>query len=257
MYNVLIMKKLSVVIPAYNEEKNLNSGVLSQVYEFLEIQKYNYEVLIVDDGSKDKTKQIIKNQIKKWPKFNLIENSHGGKAIAVMTGLLKAAGDIILFTDMDQATPIVEVNNFLSKFDSGYNIVIGSRKGRQGAPVLRKITAWGFVILRNFILGLPFTDTQCGFKAFDQKAVKAIFPPILDEWQKFESKEAAVNAGFDVEFLFYAKKLGFKIGEIPVEWHYVGSERVHFFKDSTEAVKGMIRIRINDLFGKYQNTAKT
>lgn len=243
--------KLSVVIPAYNEEKNLKKGVLDEVKNFLEKNKFDYEVIIVDDGSIDSTKEEILKYISKEKGFSLIENNHGGKAIAVMSGMLQAKNDTVLFTDMDQATPIDQLNKFVPKFNEGYDIVIGSRKGRKGAPLIRKISAWGFSLLRRIILGLPFKDTQCGFKAFNKKSIEKIIPRIKNEWGVLHTKTGAVNAGFDVEILYLAKKYGFKIAEVPVEWNYVDTERVQVIKDALAAIYDMLRIRINDLKGKY------
>lgn len=171
--------------------------------------------------------------------------------MAVMTGLLAAKGEIAMFTDMDQATPISELDKFLPKFEEGFDIVIGSRHGRKGAPFIRKISAWGFSILRGLILGLPFADTQCGFKAFDKDSIEKIIPKIQKEWGVVHFKGGAVNAGFDVEVLYLAKKYGFKIAEVGVEWNYVDTERVQVIKDAAAAIYDMLRIRINDLSGKY------
>lgn len=243
--------KVSIVIPAYNEEKNLKKGVLDEVANFLNKKGLDYEVIIIDDGSTDKTKEIVKKYISKKNHFKLIENSHGGKAIAVMTGMLKASGEIVFFVDMDQATPITQLDKFLPKFEEGVDIVVGSRIGRKGAPIIRKLAAWGFSILRNIILGLPFADTQCGFKAFNKKSVEKIIPRIKSEWGVIHFKGGAVNAGFDVELLYLAKKYGFKIAEVEVEWNYVDTERVQVIKDALAAIYDMLRIRINDLKGKY------
>lgn len=252
--------KLSVVIPAYNEERNLKKGVLEGVENYLEERKLDYEVVVVDDGSEDKTRELIKKYIakntkqslpSKEGKFRLIENSHGGKAMAVMTGMLEGKGEIVLFTDMDQATPINQLEKFLPKFEEGYDIVIGSRHGRKGAPMVRKLAAWGFSVLRGMILGLPFSDTQCGFKAFNKASIEKIIPKIKREWGVLHFKGGAVNAGFDVELLYLAKKYGFKIAEVTVAWNYVDTERVQVVKDAAAAVYDMIRIRWNDLRGKY------
>lgn len=250
--------KLTVVIPAYNEERNLRKGVLDEVENYLEDRKLDYEVIIVDDGSTDATRGIAKKYLSKNSRFKIIENNHGGKAMAVMTGMLSAKGKIVLFTDMDQATPIDQWDKFSAKFEEGlpagrqgYDIVIGSRQGRKGAPVVRKLAAWGFSVLRGMILGLPFSDTQCGFKAFTKEAVLKIVPKVKDEWGVVHFKGGAVNAGFDVELLYLAKKYGFKIAEVPVEWNYVDTERVQVIKDALAAIYDMIRIRVNDLKGKY------
>ena len=243
--------KLSVVIPAYNEEKNLKKGVLDEVRSYLEKLNISYEVIIVDDGSTDKTKEIIKKFISQNQNFNLLEVSHGGKAMAVMSGMLKAKGDTVLFTDMDHATPINQLGKFLPNFEEGYDMVIGSRIGRKGAPFVRKLAAWVFSILRELILGLPFSDTQCGFKAFNKKSIEKIISKIKGEWGVVHFQGGAVNAGFDVELLYLAKKYGFKIAEVEVEWNYVDTERVQVIKDALAAIYDMFRIRINDFKGKY------
>lgn len=243
--------KLSVIIPAYNESKNLNIGVLDQVYDYLKKQSYGWEVLIIDDGSTDETVALVKQQIKNKEGFRLIKNTHGGKAITVITGMLDAKGEIAVFTDMDQATPIDQIESLFPKFDEGYDLVIGSRDGREGAPLMRKLIAWGFAILRNIILGVPFKDTQCGFKAFKKVVIQEIFPELLKIWVKRKATGAAVHAGFDVEALFLAKKSNFEIAEVPVQWHYVGTERVQVIKDSIDAIRDMFRIRLADIRGKY------
>lgn len=244
--------KLSIIIPAYNEKDNLKAGVLELLEKYLSGQKYSYEVVIVDDGSTDGSSEMIEKFISKKPKYKLIKNKHTGKAIAVMTGLLESEGDIGLFTDMDQATPISEVEKLLPLFDQDFDIVIGSRKGRKGAPLIRKMMAFGFSIIRSVILGLPFRDTQCGFKAFNRKSIETIFPILKDRWRKhLLEKKAAVNAGFDVETLFLAKKMGFKIKEVTVDWHHVGTERVQVVKDSIDAVVDILKIRLNDLLNRY------
>ncbi len=245
------MKKISIVIPAYNETANLKRGVLLEVGKYLDQLKLDYEVIVVDDGSSDQSVEIIKKYISKNENFKLLQNSHGGKANAVMTGMLSAAGEIILFTDMDQATPINQIEKFLPKFANGFDIVIGSRQGRKGAPLVRKLSAWGFSLLRAVILGLPFKDTQCGFKAFSKSVVDKLIPKIKSEWGVVHFKGGAVNAGFDVELLYLAKKYGFRIAEVEVEWKYVDTERVQVVKDAAAAIYDMFRIRLNDLRNKY------
>lgn len=245
------MKKLSVVIPAYNESVNLKKGVLNEVEKYLERQSINHELIVVDDGSSDDSVNLVKKSQQQNKNLKLIQNKHGGKANTVMTGMLEASGDIVLFTDMDQATPINQWEKFIPKFQQGYDIVIGSRQGRKGAPIARKLAAWGFSVLRGIILGLPFKDTQCGFKAFSKEVINKIIPKIKNEWGVVHFQGGAVNAGFDVELLYLAKKYGFKIAEVAVEWNYVDTERVQVVKDAMAAIYDMFRIRVNDLKGKY------
>ena len=151
---------LSVVIPAYNEEKSLKAGNLGKVYEYLKSQSFPWEVLVVDDGSTDSTLKLSKVFAGRFPGFRVLGEPHRGKGGAVIAGMLKAKGDIVLFTDMDQATPITQLNKVLPKFDAGYDIVIGSRSGRQGAPFIRKVMAYGFSALRFLVLRLSYKDTQ-------------------------------------------------------------------------------------------------
>ncbi|MFI5205377.1 MAG: glycosyltransferase [Candidatus Paceibacterales bacterium] len=243
--------KLSVIIPAYNEEKNLDAGSLTQVNDYLKKQPYEYEVLIVDDGSTDQTSSKIKDMIKDMPGFRLIEAPHGGKALTVILGMKEAKGEIALFTDMDQSTPIKEVEKFFPKFESGFDIVIGSREGRKGSTVVRKVISLGFAVLRLIILGMPFKDTQCGFKAFDKTARENLFPKVKDRWKKSSGDRASVNAGFDVELLFLAKRTGYKIAEVTVEWHHAPSERVHAVRDALETIRDLFRVRFNAWSGEY------
>lgn len=245
------MTELSVVIPSYNEEANLKKGVLDEVGRYLKRMKMQYEVIIVDDGSSDNSVNLVNAYIGQNRNFKLIKNPHGGKANAVMTGMMQSKGEIILFTDMDQATPINQIEKFLPQFSSGFDIVIGSRQGRQGAPFARKLSAWVFSLLRGIILGLPFKDTQCGFKAFRRTVLDQILSKMKDEWGVIHFKGGAVNAGFDVELLYLAKKYNFKIAEVGVDWKYVDTERVQVIKDAMAAIYDMFRIRWNELKGKY------
>ncbi len=242
---------LSVVIPSYNESENIKRGVLGAVEDYLRRKGYKHEVIIVDDGSTDDSTELLEEELLDKKNFHLIKNLHSGKAVTVMTGMLEARGDIILFTDMDQATPIRELEKLLPEFSKGFDIVIGSRKGREGAPAVRKLMAWGFATLRTIILGLPYKDTQCGFKAFSKKAVREVFPMLLENWKNKKARSAAVNAGFDVETLFVAKQKDLKITEVLVDWHHVGTERVQAVSDSLEALFDMLRIRVNDIRGRY------
>lgn len=243
---------VSIIIPSYNETLDVKRDALKSINEYLKKQKYSYEVIIVDDESTNGTLPEIGKIVKSYKDFSLIENKHGGKAITVMTGLLNSSGQIAFYTDMDQATPIDQLEKLLPKFKEGYDIVIGSRSGRRGAPLIRKLTAVGYQVIRTLILGLPFKDTQCGFKGFTRQAIESIFPEMLNRWQQKHTAGAAVNAGFDAEFLLIAKKKNFQIAEVPVDWHHVGSENVQIIRDSWDAVVDMLKIRWRDLKGDYR-----
>ena len=158
--NKKMQTNLSVIMPAYNEEYNLRTGVLDSVYDYLQGQKYSWEILFVDDGSTDSTLKIARNFGKKHNNFFVLEEPHRGKGGTVIAGILKAKGEIVLFTDTDQATPIDQLEKILPRFKDGYNVVIGSRHGREGAPLVRKIMASGFSLLRFLVLRLPFKDSR-------------------------------------------------------------------------------------------------
>lgn len=245
--------KLSVVIPCYNEEQNIRLGALDKVALYMKKQKVKWEVLVVDDGSTDATKQLIKKFTEENPHFELIANKHQGKAGTVVTGMLMAKGEEILFTDLDQATPIDQIEKLLPWLSQGFDIVIGSRKNRrEGAPLLRKLMGPGFMLVRNLVLGLKgIEDTQCGFKLFKREVARDIFTRLRLYGSQKHVSGPRVTAGFDVEVLFVASKLGYKIKEVPVEWHYVDTRRVSPLQDSWDALVDMIRIRLNSLNGMY------
>src|ERR1035437_2777010 len=246
---------LSVVIPSYNEMSNLQKGVLDKVEHFLGKQKFEYEVIVVDDGSTDGSVEFVEKFTKENSKFKLLKNPHTGKAGAVSAGMLKAEGEYVLFTDMDQATPIEEINKLLP-FIRESDIVIGSRSSqRKGAPWTRLLMAKGMMVLRTLLVGLGgIQDTQCGFKLFKSSAAKKLFSRLSDLHHGFKKiSGSSVKAGFDVELLLLAKKMGYSIKEVPVEWLYVETRRVSPIKDSLEAIDDLIRIRLSDISGKYKS----
>lgn len=245
---------LSVVIPSYNEETNIRLGSLDKVSRYLERQSYAWEAMLVDDGSTDGSPKLLDAFARANPGFMVYHNPHRGKAATVISGMLKAKGSLVLFSDLDQATPISELEKILPWFDRGFDVVIGSRnRRREGAPMSRVIMARGFMILRSIFLGLRgITDTQCGFKAFKRAVVKDIFSRLELYGDMREVHGPMVTAGFDIEALFLAKKLGYKIKEVPVEWHYVETRRVSPVKDSVQGLIDMMRIRKNAWQGKYK-----
>ena len=246
---------LSVVIPAFNEEYNLRTGVLDSVYDYLLEQKYSWEILFVDDGSTDGTARVALEFAQKHKNFYVFKEPHRGKAGTVTAGILKAKGEIILFTDTDQATPIDQLEKILPKFKEGYDIVVGSRNGRPGAPLIRKITAIGFSVLRFLILRLPYKDTQCGFKAFRQESALQIFDRLKIFDEKRKDSGASVTAGFDLEVLYVARKLKLKVAEVNVDWHDKGERgdsAVDPIKDSLNGLKDLIMVRLNAILGKYK-----
>lgn len=240
--------KISIVIPSYNEMANLQKGTLEKVERYLERKEFDYEVMVVDDGSTDGSLEFVKAFTRENKHFKLIENSHTGKAGAVTVGMLKATKDFVLFTDMDQATPITELEKLLPFISDGYDVVIGSRKTtRRGAPFTRKVMSQGMVMLRSILVGLPqINDTQCGFKLFKKEPAMKVFEKIKKIHQGFRTIHgSSVTAGFDVELLYISVKLGYKIKEVPVDWLYVETRRVSPLLDSIDGLMDLIRIRRN------------
>lgn len=250
---------LSVIIPCYNEERNLKRGVLKEVEDYLKKQKYINEVIVSDDGSTDGSLKLIEKFVKYHPRFKLLRNEHGGKPFAVKSGLAKARGEIVLFTDMDQSTPIKEIAKILPWFEKEYDLVIGSRGSvRKEAPLIRKIMARVFLTFRRVLLLPEIVDTQCGFKAFRRQVVKKIFPRLAVFEESKEAKGWRVSA-YDVELLFVAKKLGFRVKEVVVNWQdrdiSVGKQR-NFIKESKEMLLEILRVKLNDWRGAYDGKSK-
>lgn len=235
---------------------NLQKGVLDKIAHFLEKKQVPYEVIIADDGSKDGSVEFIEQFIKENSNFSLIKNPHYGKAGAVTTGMLQAKGQYRLFTDMDQATPIEEVDKLLPYLESKeYDIAIGSRDSeRKGAPFVRLFISRSAIILRKNLIGLrEISDTQCGFKLFTGAATDDIFTryKILKHGFK-KIHGTAITFGSDIELLYLAKKFGYKIKEVHVQWLHVETRRVNPVTDSVQGVLDLLRIKRNVLSGKYR-----
>lgn len=251
-----IIMTISLIIPCYNEEVNITKGVLDKIGNFTKNDRRFDEVLIVDDGSSDRSRTIIKEKyLTLFPKLRLIENNHQGKAYAIITGAQKARGGYVFFSDFDLATPIKESEKLISYMNKGFQIAIGSRKGkRTGAPFLRKLMALGFMMIRDLVIDLPgISDTQCGFKLFRRDALLKI----IDRLQVFHNNQqktigSSVTAGFDLEVLFLGRKLGYKIKEVQVAWNHVETKRVNFIRDSLEALRDMGKIKWYEMKGKYK-----
>jgi len=246
--------KISLIVPCYNEELNLQKGTLDKIGNFTKDDPRFIEVLISDDGSTDQTKKIIKEKyLPLFPKFKLLENPHQGKAGAIISAIKKAEGDWVFFTDFDLATPIEEVEKLIYFAKKNIPIIIGSRNThREGAPIIRKLMALGFIFLRNILLNLKdLKDTQCGFKMFKKDAALKIIKKLKVFSQKRKIKTSSVSAGFDLEFLFLAQKLGMEIKEIPVTWKHVETKNVRFLKDALESLKDMVKIKYFQIKGSY------
>jgi len=235
---------ISIVIPAYNEEKRIGSA-LSKISEYMRLRKDDYEILVVDDGSKDNTKSVVFDHIKKDKNIKYIANpGNKGKGYAVRNGMLNSSMDFVLFSDADLSTPIEELGSFLQYTDD-FDVIIASRNMKESnvvkQPIYRRLPGKIFPLFVNLLAVRGIKDTQCGFKLFSRDAAHKIFH--LQHLHGF---------AFDVEVLFIARKLGLKIKEVPVTWRNDADSKVHVVRDSGRMLAELVKIRMNQVKGKYK-----
>lgn len=237
--------QISIVIPAYNEGARIENA-LARVLGCVNERGWDAEVLVVDDGSTDNTAAIVQEWMTRHRQLQLFENpGNRGKGYSVRNGLLQAAGEVVMFTDADLSAPIEEAERLLAAIDAGADVAIGSRwldKQRQTKhqPLYRRFFGRCYNALTRRVMGLPYKDTQCGFKAFRRVAAQCIFPlQTIERW------------GFDPEILFIARKLDFKIVEVPVTWGHDERSRISYLRDGSQMLKEMVEIRSNSLRGRY------
>lgn len=240
------MNKLSVVIPAYNEEKRITETLLS-VDGYLEKQSYDYEIVVIDNNSKDHTADVVRKLEATTIQKSRVEFvGTPGKGAAVKEGLLKfTTGDIVMFMDADNATPISEIEKFLPYFDQGYDVVIGSRYTNPDLvkvhqPLYRIVLSRLSNLLIQFLAVPGIKDTQLGFKAFKAEAAKDIFPSVT-----------VLRWGFDMEVLTIALAHGYKIKEVGVSWTEHGGGHVPL-KAYVESLIDLFKIKLRSLSGRYK-----
>ncbi len=237
--------QLSIVIPAYNESARIEHA-LGRVMQCVESEGWDAEVLVVDDGSKDDTAAIVQDWMQRYPRLHLVKNpGNRGKGYSVRNGLLQAAGEVVMFTDADLSAPMEEASRLMAALEAGADVAIGSRwldKGRQTIhqPLYRQFFGRCFNAITRGVMGLPFKDTQCGFKAFKREAAQVIFRlQTIERW------------GFDPEILFIARKLKYRVVEVPVTWGHDERSRMSYLKDGMKMLEEMAVIRYNSLLGRY------
>jgi len=249
---------LSIVIPSYNEMKNIKRGVLDTVVFYLSKQNYEWELIFSDDGSNDGTSEYLEDFVlhskKKFSQnIFLLKNIHAGKGPTVQAGMLAASGQWRLFTDFDQSTPVKEVEDLLL-YNNTHEVIIGSREiagaKRNKEPLHRHLMGKAFNIFTQ-VLAIPgIQDTQCGFKLFSAQATQDIFSQLF-VYGRQPSRQDAFTGAFDVEALYLARKLHYSIKEVPIFWQHNDTDRVNPIKDSARMVRDILRVRLADLQGKY------
>ncbi len=237
--------QISLMIPAYNEGKKI-IRTLEKLQSFVENEKDDWEVLIINDGSTDNTLKILKNYQPQF--FKIVSyNQNKGKGFAIKKGVKQATGDHICFIDSDLAYSFDNLKNLLS-YLKDFDVVIGSRNletdNHENISTLRRIFGKGFNILSNIILGYRIKDTQCGLKVFKKEAAKSLFSKqTLNEWS------------FDTELLYLAKKKKYRIKEVKavvLQEYGTKDSKINFLKDPIKMFLDLLKIRLNDICGKYE-----
>lgn len=233
---------ISIVIPVYNEQYRISS-FLASVTEFLQKKDFSYEIVIVDDGSTDKTVTTIKQILdEKVPgTYKVVQLPvNAGKGAAIRKGMLEANGGYIFFLDADGSTAIEEIDRFMPSFSEDTDIYIAQRTLKQKAPFKRKFFGYGYIMLANLLLQLDVKDITCGFKCYRRGCVQTIF-----------SRQILNNWSFDAENIFTARKHGYRIKEIQVAWEHTPGSKVKVFKNVLVCGLDLVKIRLNDLRGFY------
>lgn len=237
--------RLSLIIPVYNESSRFKNG-FDHYYSYLKKQKYSWELILVNDGSKDNTLTLIEAVKKGKPNVSVVtyDNNHG-KGYAISEGVKSAVGEYILFADLDHSVPIETIESFFEYFEKDYQVVIGSRRVK-GSIIevhqnpLREFLGSGFTAIVNFLIYPGISDATCGFKAFKKNTAKKLFEKIT-----------IYNWAFDAELLFICRKNKIRVAQAPVRWSNGSGSKVSLKKDIINSLLDVVRIRINNLFGRY------
>ena len=237
---------LSIIIPSYNEELRLPPS-LELIASYIENSGRETEVIVVDDGSKDKTAEVAESFRARIPSLRVVSNGENhGKGYSVRHGMQEARGEIVLFTDADLSAPIEEADKLISALANNKDVAIGSRAMDRSLIAVhesgfREFAGIVFNKIVRIVLWLPFVDTQCGFKAFRRERCEIIF-----EQQRIE------RFGFDPELLYLARHHGLKSVEIPVRWAHSPATKVNMLLDSVQMFLDVFTIRWNALLGRYR-----
>ena len=253
--------ELSIVIPCYNELANLEHGCLQEVEEYLAGVNFTWEVIISNDGSTDGSGEFVQRWCESRDGWRAIDVEHGGKPVAVWGGIQAARGDVVLFTDMDQSTPLSEWELLRPYYALGYEVVIGSRGSeREGFSLLRKIGSATFRGIRRAMLLREVADTQCGFKSCVREAALRCFPKLQFFHESRDASGWTVSA-YDVELLFLLERAGYRMAEVPVQWSNRDISETkndvagpwRYVHESREMLGEILRVRRNVSRGVYDD----
>jgi dolichyl-phosphate beta-glucosyltransferase len=237
---------LSLIIPTFNEERRIGKS-LDRILTFLQSQPYPSEIIIVDDGSQDRTVDVVQQRSNSNPPIRIERQPHNlGKGEAIKRGMLQGSGSYLFFSDADLSVPIEALPTFLSILENGCDVAVGSRR-KPGAvleihqPLYRELMGKVFTWLSNWILDLRVSDFTCGFKGFRREAARELF-----------SRQRLGNWSFDPEILYLAKLKQYRVAEIPVRWRNDRATKVRLWRDVLSSFLGLLYIRLYDLRGIYR-----
>jgi dolichyl-phosphate beta-glucosyltransferase len=239
----------SIIVPAYNERARIG-GTLERILEHLQEQKWNAEVVVVNDGSRDDTTDVVGQYAAEHPQIRLIQNpGNQGKGYAVRNGMLNARGQVLLFTDADLSSPISEAAKLFAALEKGADVAIGSRwldpsLQFQRQSLKRQIMSRTYNLFIRAVLTFPYRDTQCGFKAFTRRAAGMIFP-----------MQRITRWGFDAEILYLAHHMKLKVAEVPVTWGHDERSKIHPWRDGFYMGLDTLKVRWHSLTGGYRKPA--
>ena len=249
---------LSIVVPAYNESRNIRSGVLTRLAEYLAQRPYSHEVVVADDGSVDETALLVEAFCREQPAFRLLRNEHGGKAHSVICGLLAARGRYVMFMDMDMATSLEHIDQLLEALQGSADVVIASREAkgaaRLGAPWSRRFLGKAFNLVIQALLLPGYLDTQCGFKGFRREVAHDILNSLVVFGDGPPPSGPRVTA-FDVELLVVARERGYHIYQLPVTWRHFKTPRVNLLQESVLMLREVLAVRRARQNGRYRPSA--
>ena len=235
----------SIILPVFNERERIGPS-LERVLAFVREQGWNAEIIVVNDGSRDDTLNIVRRLMAQAPEILLLENpGNRGKGYSVRNGMLNARGDILMFSDADLSTPIHESIKLIAALGQGADLAFGSRWLLAGTQtrrqsLLRQFVGRAYNVLLRLLLGLPYKDTQCGFKACTRKAAEIIF-----------TRQQIERWGFDPELLYIARKFGLNMTEVAVEWANDDRSKINPIVDGIKMFFELLKIRVNGMTGRY------
>ncbi len=239
----------SFIVPAYNERERLAESI-PKVADYIRSRSLSAEIIVVNDGSTDSTADVVRRFTVTDPTVRLLENpGNRGKGYSVRNGMLHAKGEMALFTDADLSSPITEADKLFAALAQGADVAIGSRwlqreLQTERQPLLRQLYGRLFNLGLRSVLGLRYRDTQCGFKAFNRRAIQTIF-----------TRQRIERWGFDPELLFLADKFKLRTAEVPVEWAHDHRSKIHPIRDGLRMGTEVMEVRWNDLMGRYKQPA--